>query len=232
MDAIVYVTIITLSTLSVFNSTVNVYAIELNSTDSITSNFSNNLKSKIHNLISEALNGTSNTSNIINTSSILTNGSSLASSHLVISKSNVMSNTTSNANGSKSIIKNQVTNPLNDSSSISNSSIQGNGSNLTSSQVVVSKSKVMSTMSSSNGGTGDGSIIKDKVTTTNGVCNSIKIGGNGNDTLFSAGNCNDELTGGKGADRFTCGEGNDTIKDYNPREGDSILDRQNCEKIL
>jgi len=89
----------------------------------------------------------------------------------------------------------------------------------------------MSTMSS-NGSTGDGSIIKDKVTTINGVCNSVKIGGNGNDTLFSAGNCNDELTGGKGADKFTCGEGNDTIKDYNPKEGDIILDRQNCEKIF
>jgi hypothetical protein len=31
---------------------------------------------------------------------------------------------------------------------------------------------------------------------------------------------------------LTCGEGNDTIKDYNPKEGDIILDRQNCEKIL
>jgi Ca2+-binding RTX toxin-like protein len=84
---------------------------------------------------------------------------------------------------------------------------------------------------SSNGGAGDGSIIKDRVTTVNGVCNSVKIGGNGNDTIFSAGNCNDELTGGKGADKFTCGEGNDTILDYNPKEGDIILDRQYCEKI-
>ena len=72
--------------------------------------------------------------------------------------------------------------------------------------------------------------LKIKVTTINGVCNSIKVGGNGNDTLLSSGNCNDELTGGLGADKFTCGEGNDTIKDYNPKEGDVILDRQNCEK--
>jgi Ca2+-binding RTX toxin-like protein len=75
-------------------------------------------------------------------------------------------------------------------------------------------------------------MIKDKVTTINGVCNSVKVGSNGDDTLFSAGNCNDELTGGKGSDKFTCGEGNDTIKDYNSEEGDVILDRQNCEKIL
>ena len=44
MDAILYVTIFTFATLSVFNSYVNVFAIELNSTDSITSNFSNQLK--------------------------------------------------------------------------------------------------------------------------------------------------------------------------------------------
>jgi Ca2+-binding RTX toxin-like protein len=142
-----------------------------------------------------------------------------------------VSSVTSNTNGNKSIIKNQVINPFNDSSSFMNSSRQGNGSNLTSNQVIITKNKIMSTMSS-NVGAGDGSNIKDKVTTVNGICSSVKIGGNGNDTLLSAGKCNDDLTGGKGADKFTCGEGNDTIRDYNPKEGDIILDRQNCEKIL
>jgi Ca2+-binding RTX toxin-like protein len=85
---------------------------------------------------------------------------------------------------------------------------------------------------SNNGSTGSSSLVKDKVTTINGVCNSEKVAGNGNDTLFSAGNCNDVLTGGPGADKFTCGEGNDTIKDYNPKEGDTILDQDNCERIL
>jgi hypothetical protein len=33
-----------------------------------------------------------------------------------------------------------------------------------------------------------------------------------------------------GADKFTCGEGNDSIRDYGSKEGDVILDRQNCEK--
>jgi Ca2+-binding RTX toxin-like protein len=174
MDAILYVTIITFATLSVLNSYVTVFAIELNSTDSITSNISNNLKSKIHNLISEALNNTSNT---MNTSSLLTNESSLTSSQVVISKSKVVFNTSSNTSGSNSIIKN-------------------------------------------------------KVTTINGVCSSEMVGGNGNDTLTSSGKCNDHLTGGPGADKFTCGEGNDTIRDYNPQEGDAILDRQNCEKVL
>jgi len=174
MDASLYVTIFILATLSVFNSYLNVYAIELNSTDSITSNFSNNLKSKIHNLILEALNGTRNTTN---GNSPLSNGSALTSSQVVISKSTVVSNTTSNSNDGKSIIKN-------------------------------------------------------KITSKNGVCSSEKVGGNGNDTLSSIGNCNDQLTGGPGADKFTCSEGNDTIKDYNPKEGDIILDRENCEKIL
>ena len=81
-------------------------------------------------------------------------------------------------------------------------------------------------------GSGSNSLIKDKVTTINGVCNSEKVAGTGNDTLLSSGNCNDELTGGPGADKFQCGEGNDIIKDFNPKEGDVILDKQNCEKIL
>ena len=148
MDTILYVTIISLAALSVFNSSVNVYAIELNLTYSIPSNFDSSLKSKIHNLISEALNGTSNIRNIINTSSLLPNGSSLSSSQLLISKSNLLSNITTNTNGSKSIINNQVTNPFNDSSSFRNSSAKGNGPNLISNQIVISKSKVMSTMAS------------------------------------------------------------------------------------
>ena len=174
MKAILYGIIITLSILLIFNSFVIVFAIEQNSTDSMSNDFTDNLKSKINNLISNALN---NTSNIINSSS------------------------------------------------------QNNESNLTSSQVLMSKNKVMSTMSS-NGSTGRDSIIKDKVTTINGLCSSVKVGGDGNDTLTSSGNCNDELTGGKGADKFTCSERNDTIRDYNSEEGDVILDQQNCEKIL
>jgi Ca2+-binding RTX toxin-like protein len=37
------------------------------------------------------------------------------------------------------------------------------------------------------------------------------IGGDGDDLL----------TGGKGANRFVCGGGNDTITDFNPAEGDT-----------
>jgi hypothetical protein len=29
-----------------------------------------------------------------------------------------------------------------------------------------------------------------------------------------------------------CGEGNDVVRDYNSEEGDILLDKQNCEKIL
>jgi len=112
------------------------------------------------------------------------------------------------------------------------SSILINGSNHTSSQVVISNNKVLSNVSSDTNNTNGNSIIKNQVRIINGVCSSEKIGGNGNDTFSSSGNCNDQLIGGPGADKFTCGGGNDTIRDYNPKEGDIILDRQNCEIVL
>ena len=174
MRALLNGILITLTTLSLFNSYVTVFAIDRNSTDSITNDFANNLKSKIQNQISDALSDTSN---------------------------------------------------------IMNSSFQSNRSNLTSSQVLISKNRLMSTMNSNGSSDGNSTII-DKVTTINGICSSVKVGGNGNDTLASAGNCNDELMGGKGADKFTCAEGNDTIRDYKSEEGDVILDQQNCENIL
>jgi hypothetical protein len=131
----------------------------------------------------------------------------------------------------KSEIKNLISNALNDTHTILNSSFITNGSNLTSSNVMISNNNVASIVSS-NGSKDSSSLIKDQIKTINGVCNSIKVGGNGNDTLASSGKCNDELTGGPGADKFMCGDGNDTIKDYNSKEGDIILDKQNCEKIL
>ena len=104
---------------------------------------------------------------------------------------------------------------------------------MSSSQFIISKNKVTSTVNSNGSdSSSSSSVIKNQVKTINGVCTSTKVGGNGNDTLASSGNCDDELTGGAGADKFTCGEGNDTIRDYNSKEGDVILDRQNCEKIL
>lgn len=131
----------------------------------------------------------------------------------------------------KSKIDNLVSNALNDTDSILNSSFITDGSNLTSSNVITSNNKVTSIVSN-NGSDNSSSLIKDQVKTINGVCSSIKLGGNGNDTLASSGKCNDEMTGGPGADKFMCGDGNDTLKDYNSKEGDIILDRQNCEQIL
>jgi hypothetical protein len=133
----------------------------------------------------------------------------------------------------KSKIQDLISNAINDTDNIINSStLLSNGSNLSSSNSIISKNKVTSTVNSNGSDSNSSSVIKNHVTTINGVCSSIKMGGNGNDTLASSGKCNDELTGGPGADKFTCGEGEDTIKDYNPKEGDIILDRQNCEKIL
>lgn len=161
------------------SSSVTVLANQSNSlnSSSISTGFSDNLKSEVQDLLSAALNGTDN---IINSSTLLSDGSNLSSSQFIISK-------------------NKVT-----------STVNSNGSNSSSSS----------------------SLIKNQVKTINGVCTSTKVGGNGNDTLASSGKCDDELTGGAGADKFTCGEGNDTIRDYNSEEGDVILDRQNCEKIL
>lgn len=161
------------------SSSVTVLANQSNSlnSSSISTGFSDNLKSKVQDLLSAALNGTDN---IINSSTLLSDGSNLSSSQFIISK-------------------NKVT-----------STVNSNGSNSSSSS----------------------SVIKNQVKTINGVCTSTKVGGSGNDTLASSGKCDDELTGGTGADKFTCGEGNDTIRDYNSEEGDVILDRQNCEKIL
>ena len=134
-------------------------------------------------------------------------------------------------NNLKSKINDLVSSALNDTENFVNSSILlSNNSNLSSNQIVISNNKIVSTMNS-NGSSGSNSLIKDKVTTINGVCNSEKVAGAGNDTLLSSGNCNDELTGGSGADKFQCGDGNDTIKDFNPKEGDVILDQQNCEKV-
>lgn len=161
------------------SSSVTVLANQSNSlnSSSISTGLSDNLKSKVQDLLSASLNGTDN---IINSSTLLSDGSNLSSSQFIISKNKVTSN------------------------------VNSNGSNSSSSS----------------------SVIKNQVKTINGVCTSTKVGGNGNDTLASSGKCDDELTGGAGADKFTCGEGNDTIRDYNSEEGDVILDRQNCEKIL
>ena len=133
----------------------------------------------------------------------------------------------------KSKINNLISNALNDTDNILNSSLLTNQSNLTSGNIIISKNKVTSIINSNDSdSSSSSSIIKDQVNTINGVCNSIKVGGNGNDTLASTGNCNDEFTGGAGADKFMCGEGTDTVRDYNPKEGDVILDQQDCETIL
>jgi Ca2+-binding RTX toxin-like protein len=179
MKARLYALIMMLVIFSILSlSSVTIFANQSNSVNSspISTGFSDNLKSKIRDLIADAIN---DTDNIINSTTLLSNGS-----------------------------------------------------NLSASNIIISKNKVTSTVNSNDSDSGSSSVIKDQVTTIDGVCSSIKMGGNGNDTLSSSGKCNDELTGGSGADKFTCGEGNDTVRDYNSKEGDILLDKQNCEKIL
>lgn len=106
------------------------------------------------------------------------------------------------------------------------SSTVSNRSNLSSSQIVISNNESVSVSS------GEGSLILNQIKNENGICTVTKVGGSANDTLSSQGVCNDQLTGGLGADKFTCGEGTDTIRDYSPDEGDIIIDRQSCETVL
>ena len=130
-------------------------------------------------------------------------------------------------------IDNLITSAINDTNKILNStSLLSNESNLSSSNIIISNNRVISTVNNDGSDTSSSSLVKNQIKTINGVCTSTKVGGNGNDTLTSSGKCNDEMTGGSGADKFSCGEGNDTIKDFNPKEGDVILDKQNCETVL
>jgi hypothetical protein len=99
--------------------------------------------------------------------------------------------------------------------------ISSTASNTTSSQIVVSKNNNTT-----------GGIISNQVINKNGVCSSYMVGGPGNDTLSSNGVCDDQLIGGLGADKFVCGQGTDTVRDFNPEEGDIIIDPQNCETIM
>jgi Ca2+-binding RTX toxin-like protein len=108
----------------------------------------------------------------------------------------------------------------------STSAIVSNGSNLSSSQIIISNNQSVSASA------GEGSLILNQIKNENGVCTATKIGGSGNDTLSSQGVCNDQLTGGLGADKFVCGQGTDTLRDFSPEEGDTIIDRQNCETLL
>ena len=114
-------------------------------------------------------------------------------------------------------------------SSISNGTVINSGNNI----VILSNGSSNTTSGSTQntivrGSSGGGS----QITSSNGVCDSSLIGGSGNDTISSTGVCNDQLTGGLGADKFVCGQGIDTVRDFNSEEGDTIIDRQNCETIL
>jgi hypothetical protein len=167
---------------------------------------------------------------ILTISSIMT---SSVATVFATSSNSINSSVSADFNNLKSKIQDLVSNALNDTDNIMNSStLLSNLSNFSSSNIIISNNRVMSTVNSNGSDSISSSIIKDQVKTINGVCTSTKVGGNGNDTLASSGNCNDELTGGPGADKFMCGEGNDIVKDYNSKEDDVILDRQDCEKIL
>lgn len=152
---------------------------------------------------------------------------------IISTETNSASGTTSNfSENLKSKIDGLISNALNETGNVLNSSLITNESNLTSSNIIISSNKVFSAVNSNDSDSGSSSLVKNEINTSNGECTSIKVGGNGNDTLTSSGNCSDDLTGGPGADKFTCGEGNDTIKDFNPKDRDVISDEQNCETIL
>lgn len=108
MNAILYASIIAVAVLSIFDFHISVFATQLNFTDSMTNDFSKNLKSKINNLVTNALNDTSNVLN----SSLLINESNQTSKNVVVSQNTVHSTMRSNgssADDSTSIFKNKVT---------------------------------------------------------------------------------------------------------------------------
>jgi hypothetical protein len=113
------------------------------------------------------------------------------------------------------------------SEAVNNTKSALNDSNLSSSQILISNNNGNVSASA-----GAGSLVLNQIKNENGLCTATKIGGSANDTLSSEGVCNDQLTGGLGADQFTCGQGTDTIRDYSPDEGDTIVDRQSCETVL
>ena len=81
MNAFLYASIIAVAMLSIFNLHIPVFATELNLTDSMTNDFSKKLKSKINNLVTNALNDTSNVLN----SSLPINESNQTSNKVVVS---------------------------------------------------------------------------------------------------------------------------------------------------
>ena len=58
--------------------------------------------------------------------------------------------------------------------------------------------------------------------------NDVLIGGDGDDILYGV-TGNDIMRGGPGANEFICGDGIDTILDYNPAQGDIISN--DCEIV-
>jgi hypothetical protein len=120
-----------------------------------------------------------------------------------------------------------VSNALNNTNSIINatSASISNNSNISSSQIIVSNNQNVSANATG------GALIINQIESKNGQCSSNIVGGQGNDTVSSTGVCDDQLTGGLGADKFVCGQGRDTIRDFDSEEGDIIVDPENCEII-
>ncbi len=103
----------------------------------------------------------------------------------------------------------------------------GNSTNIISNQIITFPNVSINGFINDTTGIDTSQII-----VSNGFCSVTLIGGIGNDTLASDGNCDDQFVGGPGADKFSCGKGIDIIRDYSPQQGDSIADRENCENIM
>ena len=106
------------------------------------------------------------------------------------------------------------------------SNATANVTNSTASNIII-ESDGLSLNTSAAGG-----IITSKTVISNGACSTTLVGGDQNNTLSSSGNCNDQLIGGLGADKFICGSGQDVVRDYNSKEGDTLVDEMDCETIL
>lgn len=116
--------------------------------------------------------------------------------------------------GSTSIMSSQGSSSSSSSSMMTSSSSAGGG------QTIVSSGSGQGRVTIC-GGPGDDIL-------NGGSGDDIIYGGKGNDKLFGNGG-DDILIGGPGADHFDCGPGNDTIRDFNPSEGDTKTN--DCENV-
>lgn len=142
-------------------------------------------------------------------------GNDLANSIVGMVKQKASEGCTGSGDSSSRITSQSSSTSSGSSSMMTSSSSNGNGQTIVSSSNGQGKSTIC-------GGPGNDIL-------SGGSGDDIIYGGKGNDKLFGNGG-DDVLVGGPGADYFDCGPGKDTIRDFNPSEGDTKTN--DCEIVM